>query len=194
MHNFQKIHDDLRKAANFGKKKSKNGVQLYGHMSWKGPDAWFHEIFPPLADYEIKLLQGDLMIELPEDISDFFSLTNGLTLFNGGFAIYGRRTEASFDPDVRQPYDIVPVNRFERPNDMDDHMLIVGGYRWGKGGYVVIDTRNMNVIACMRSNAKVLFRWETFAEMLGSEVTRISQQFDETGRKRNRAESELPWQ
>lgn len=193
MHYFQTIHDECKKATSFGEKRTRNGVNLYGHMRWAGPEAWFHHVFPPLADYELKLLQADLMIGVPENVADFFSLTNGLVLFSGSFAIYGRRTEASFDPDFRVPYDIVPVNRFERPAGMDSDMLIMGGYRWGNGGFVAVDTRTGRAVASTRKDARVLFEWPTFEDMLCSEVMRLANLFDGAGRPKNQTQSELPW-
>jgi hypothetical protein len=143
-----------------------------------------------------KLLQADLMIQIPESVADFFSLANGLILFGGSLAIYGRRGEASFDPEVRVPYDIVPVNRFERPSGMHPRMLIVGGYRWGKGGYLAVDTLSLSgrVVASTRASGRSLAEWPTFEQMLASEVARLALMFDGTGRKHESSQSELPWE
>lgn len=194
MHYLQEVHEKCRQASIVGEKRTRNGVHLYGHMPWKGPEAWFHQIFPPLTDYQIKRLQGDLLIEIPDEIADFFSLTNGLILFAGAFALYGRRDGSSFDPEVRVPFDIVPVNCFERPPGMGPRMLIVGGYRWGKGGYIAVDTDTGRAVACTRISGKSLFEWPTFEQMLRSEVARLALMFDSTGQKYDLSQNELPWE
>jgi len=131
-----------------------------------------------------KALEKELGMEIPIDYKKFLlDVSNGLDILVGTFCLDGlRRNYKRSTDESRQPFSIITANIRERPRNAADDHFFIGSYDWG-GSYLYIDKRTSTVHYCDRADATSLFQWETFEQMLISELKRIYSLFDERGRK-----------
>jgi SMI1 / KNR4 family (SUKH-1) len=185
MHYFQEVFNILKKASIFGNQKVSGGAILFGRVAHIGPEAWLHTVYSPLDSLDIDLLEKEIGLEVPESFREFLELSNGINVFSDSLSIDGWRPSFNRSSDERQPYSIVTPNLYERPPGLQKEMLLVGGYSYGNGYCLYIDPRSEFVFQCSRSDARPLKRWESFGEMLVSEVRRLDELFDGRGRLRD---------
>jgi len=181
MHYFDNVFRLLKKASVLGEKIENNGVTLLGRANHVGSDAWLHTLFPPLDSSDVNLLEEEIGRTFPESFREFLELTNGLNVFSDSLAIFGRRTSYDRNAGEREPYDIVSMNRYDRPTRLRDDVLLIGSYSYGKGFLLYIDPRSERIYRCHRSDGEPIKKWENFGEMLLAEVNRFDQLFDERG-------------
>lgn len=177
----------LEKAAKYGVRHAGTGAILYGHVLHRAPEAWFHEIYPPLDSNELSQLEESLATTIPPTYREFLTTySNGITLFSCNLSFDGLRRNYKRDTDSsRQPFDIIRYNVDERPENSKDTYFYIGGYT-DDGSLLFLDSSSDFVYRCDRDNASILYnRWNNFSEMLCSEVERISGLFDEFGKELN---------
>lgn len=189
---FHQVLDIVWRARSMGERTLQNGTQLVGHVPHIAPDAWLHLIFAGLDKAGIDQVEHQLGIQLPADFDWFLRRANGISLFSGSLSVYGLRESYARSGDaVWQPFAIDVPNTLERPRDAKDSALFVGGYR-SDGSRVYIDTDSSRVYRCSRDTVKPLNEWPSFLEMLASEAKRLSQLFDDNGRKLDPRASTAP--
>jgi hypothetical protein len=186
MRYLRTVHEKLEKWARLGSRTLKNGTRLIGHVPHVAPEAWLHQVFPPIKEEDLKRLERELPVPLPTDLRDFLLVNNGLNIFSTTLSIDGARPRVNIRKGdaAWQPFNILTPNTFERPQDAEPSFLFVGGYRWD-GSKVYIDVTNNKVFRCSVDSARPLNKWGTFPEMLVAECDRIASLFDETGRKKD---------
>lgn len=182
MNYFEKVKRELFKFENLGIEKSVNGTLLIGRALHIAKYAWLQSIYPVLNEQEIVKLESELNIEIPKDYKWFLlNCSNGLKIFVSKFYLYGlrknfiRTIEAS-----RQPYSIITTNINERPKNSKESYFFIGGYSWD-GSHIYIDIKTNVVHFCANGDATSLFKWDSFEEMIVSEVNRITKLFNKNG-------------
>jgi hypothetical protein len=179
---LDEVFSIINKAKAFGNRKASNGTELIGHVPYRGPEAWLHEIYAPLSDKGIQSIEEGIGKELPKVMHDFYRSTNGLDLFSTSLFIYGLRTSYNREGDAaRLPFSIVRRNTMERPSDAKDSFIFIGGYT-EDGSLLYIDCNTGHIYRCDGDSAQPLNEWPSFEEMLLSEVRRLEGLFDEQGK------------
>lgn len=147
------------------------------------PQAWFHAIFPPLENEDVISLDRDIGIQIPDSYRSFLlNCGNGLKLFSGTLTldglrkISGRGLEAAW-----QPFSLITPNTIERPSDLDKEYLIIGGYGYDDSKLVMAP--DGKVYYCLNGSANFLENWDSFEELLLTEISRISGLFDGDGKR-----------
>ena len=147
------------------------------------PEAWLHQIYAPLAENDIALIEDKLGQAIPADLRQFLHLANGVGLFSGSLSIYGKRTSFGRSGDeVWQPFCIVTANTLDRPPQAKDGQLVIGSYR-NDGSLVFIDSKDGTVFRTKSRSKKPLNRWPDLWTFFRCEVSRLSTCFDNQGRK-----------
>jgi len=184
MHYFQEVFQILKKAKSFGEDTARSGATLFGKVPHIGSEAWFHTLYLPLSEREIDELEGEMNVEFPESYREFLELTNGIRVFSNSLSIFGRRDSFSRSVEDRQPYSVVSEN-YNRPVGMPKKAVLIGFYPFRNGFYLYIECNSGKVIRCRKKEAKPLVVWDSFGQMLLSEVRRLEGFFDDIGRRRD---------
>jgi hypothetical protein len=180
---FAAVADIARRAAAFGVATSKDGAKMYGHVPHIAPQAWFHIIYPGLTPTHIHELERELGMPIPRQYAAFLQRSNGLTLFSGQLDMYGRRTDYSRDPQIRQPFDLALPNVKERPRLAQPSWFIVGFYR-SDGSHAYVVGESPEVFRANRDMSEpTLSHWPSLGAFIASEISRLEGHFDSTGHR-----------
>jgi len=179
---FKELEQLLYRFESLGIEKSQNGAILIGRASHIAPLAWLNCLYPVLENEEILLIEEKLGTKIPEDYKFFLSnFSNGLGIFVSVFSLYGLRKDLVRSIEAsRQPFSIFTTNLIEKPKNSKDSYFFIGGYNWD-GSNLYIDKQTNKVHYCDRWDATSLFEWNSFDEMIVSEVKRITNLFDKKG-------------
>lgn len=179
---FEDIKNQIYKFEHLGKEIATTGALLIGKAPHIAQFAWLHAIYVPLTMKEILELESELNTEIPESYKYFLmNYSNGLSLFVAEFYLDGMRKKVGRSIDsVRQPYSIITTNIEERPSNAKENYFFIGGYKWD-GSHIYIDTKTNKVHFCDPWDATSLFEWNSFEEMIVSEVKRFSTLFNSDG-------------
>ncbi len=193
---WEQIRSILYRWSKLGTKRTETGAVLIGHVSHVAPEAWFHTIYKPLTGKEIEQVEDQLKITLPPPYTEFLRLTNGLNVFSDALALYGLRHSYERNSEACwEPYDMVAMNEpLEKPRDASASILIIGSYEWdGSPLYIDLESQDpARVFRCSRESSLPLNSWDSFWQMLYSEVARLSIIYDEWGRKIDPNVSTIP--
>lgn len=182
---FDRVLEVLKSYESLGVRILDDGTRLIGHVPHIAPEAWLHDIYPPLRGHSIGYIESDIEMALPSVFSEFLARSNGLYTFSGHLFIRGLRRSFSREGDAAwQPYSIKTPNVDERPRRAKPAHLFVGGYIID-GSHVYMDLSDLRVYRCAQWNAKPLHEWPSFEVMLESEVRRLSTLFGRDGRLLN---------
>jgi SMI1 / KNR4 family (SUKH-1) len=182
MNYIEKIKNELYKFEDLGLEKSENGTILIGKAIHIAPLAWLNKIYPVLNEEDILLLEKELKTEIPEDYKDFLTkFGNGLNIFVATLSLNGLRKEMGRSIEAsRQPFSIITPNINERPRNAKVNYFFIGGYNWDCSK-LYIDKITNKVHYCAEWDATSLYEWNSFEEMIISEIKRITNLYDEKG-------------
>ena len=182
----------MERAKILGERQLPNGTRLIGHVPHVAPEAWLHEIFPPLDKGGIDKLEAGLKMSIPTDYKEFLSVANGLMLFSCRLSLDGLRTSyVRTGDEAIQPFSLLTPNTFERPKDALPSYLFIGGYGQD-GSRLYIDGETSKVFRAARRTSTPLNEWKNFEEMLVTETIRIALLFDDKGKRINPNEPTTP--
>ncbi len=183
MNYFEEIKKELFKYKRLGEETvPETGALLIGHAPHIAREAWLHKIYPVLSNNDITSLETNLQTTIPTVYKYFLQqYSNGLNLFVAEFSLDGLRKELGRSVAAsRQPFDLSIPNIDERPDNARDSYFFIGGYSWDCSK-LYIDKETNKVHYCDRWDATSLYEWNSFEEMLLSEIKRLSSLFDEDG-------------
>jgi hypothetical protein len=173
----------MNQAAAFGTATSDNGAHMFGHVPHVAPEAWFHILFPPLDEAELADVEGSIRRPIPAPYREFLRTTNGLHLFSGSLALYGRRRDYSRRVSIVLPFDLGVPNLRERPRASDPTWFIFGFYD-EDGSRAYIDPGDGRVYWGSRDMTRSRLKaWASLDAFLAHEVSRLSGHFDDRGRQ-----------
>ena len=194
MNYFENVKKELYKFENLGVMTSENGAILIGKANHVGEEAWLNKIYPILNDNDIKKIEMELPIKIPE-VYKFFLLnySNGLNVCLSSFYLDGLRKQLGRSIEAsRQPYSIITTNTQEKPQNSKDNYFFIGGYNWD-GSHLYIDVNTEEIHCCDRYDATSRYKWNSFEEMIVKETKRIGSLFDEKGIEIDEDVSTLPY-
>lgn len=183
MNYFAEIKNELFEFKHLGEETvAETGALLIGRAPHVAPQAWLHKIYPVLSNDDIAKLETDLRTTIPNEYKHFLQhCSNGLNVFVSEFSLDGLRKQLGRSIAAsRQPYGLDIPNVDERPENAKDSYFFIGGYSWD-GSKLYIDKETKKVHYCARWDATSLYQWNSFEEMLLSEVKRLINLFDENG-------------
>ncbi len=156
---------------------------MYGRVPHVAPQAWLHIIYPGLGRDAIAEIERGLGRKVPKYYAAFLGRANGLTIYSGTLNLYGRRTDYSRDPEIRQPFDLSVPNVKERPRAAQDSWFIIGAYK-ADGSCVYLDDDDPRVYRANRDMSRPSLNvWSTLGEFLDFEIHRLAGHFDDLGRR-----------
>lgn len=126
---YNRLMDLIGSWRRLGSIKLDNGVERIGRLQSIGTEAYMHEIFPPLDNSRIDIIEDKLNIKLHQSLRDFFLLHNGLDLYRFQIAVYGLRTTYNRTTEnvfLAQPFDLVSLNSLERPIKEKPELMFLG--------------------------------------------------------------------
>jgi len=179
---FDTIREELYKFENLGLEKAENGTTLIGKAPHIAPLAWLNKIYPTLNEDDIFLLEKELNTEIPADYKSFLiNFSNGLNIFVTTFSLDGLRKDMGRTIEAsRQAFSIITPNIKERPKNAKDNYFFIGGYNWDCSKLYIDKTTN-KVHYCSEWDATSLYEWNSFEEMILSEIKRVFNLFDNKG-------------
>lgn len=184
MTNKQKIIELLYKYSKYGIKKNEEGTLLIGHPNYLKEDWWLVEMFPLLKDEDIMYIKMNYMPTIPKAYENFLkNVSNGIIFQFGAFYLYGYVSSNNRDINARQPYDLLLPNVEERDlfNNVQKTYFFIGGYA-DDGSQLYIDVLTNKVHLCSENDATSLFSWNSFDDMLISELTRLYTLYSDDGK------------
>ena len=189
---YEKIKDKLMKFKCLGFEE-REGCLLIGKPSYLPKYAWLVTIFAPLDKEEFSIMCNKYCIKIPFVYKEFLTnFSNGLDIFSGTFSLEGYRKHYRRDESaILQPFALDISNVYERPKNAKDSYFFIGSYDWD-GSTLYIDTDTNHVHLCKREDATSLYEWNSFEEMLSSEIDRIFSLFTDDGRQIDENQSTLP--
>jgi hypothetical protein len=171
-----------------------NGTLLIGKAPHIAPQAWLHTIYPPITNIQIQELELKLGNSIPKKYKTFLFNTNGLNVFNTTLNLFGYRSNYNRNVlDAKQPFNILTPNINERPKNADENYFFIGFYDWD-GSLIYIDSSTNKVHLSKRDNAKSLYQWNNFQEMIENEIERLIALHEKDGKEKNQEHSTLPIQ
>lgn len=175
---YAKFMNLINKYKKYGEKHTSLETRLVCHVPHVGSEAWFHSLYRPLKENEIRSM--DRRLKLPEIMVDFYTLHNGLKIFSDTIRIYGIRSSfVRTGDEVYQPYDIY-TSTSRLYEDFPDHYFIFGSYNWDRSR-LVIDKNNNKIYRTEEEEPVILNEWADFDTWLLSETERLMTLFDEKG-------------
>lgn len=182
MNYFEEVKKELFKYKSLGEEIAQNGTLLIGRAPHVARLAWLHEIYPTLNEIDLTNLEQELKTKIPEEYRFFLQhYSNGLGIFVSKFYLYGLRKDLARSIEAsRQPFSPVISNIDERAENAKTSYFFIGGYSWD-GSKLYIDGETGIVHYCERWDATSLYQWNSFSEMLLSEIKRLTSLFDENG-------------
>lgn len=188
-----KALERLKGYKHLGEKLCENGTLLIGRAPHIAPYAWLNFIYPPLSNEEIQNLEHEMKTEIPNDYKSFLKISNGLGILHT-LSLYGLRNnyKRSIKEAEQQPFSLTTPNISEKPKKAGKNIFYIGGYSSGNGAWLYIDKENNTVHLCKKGGVKSLYQWNSFDEMLSSEVDRLVRLFDSDGKKLYPNKSMLP--
>ena len=189
---YEAIKEKLMKFKGLGYEE-REGCLLIGKPSYLPKFAWLVTIFAPLDKEEFTLMYNTYSIKVPFVYKEFLTnFSNGLDIFSGTFSLEGYRKHYRRDESaILQPFALDISNVYERPKNAKDSYFFIGSYDWD-GSTLYIDTDTNHVHLCKREDATSLYEWNSFEEMLSSEIDRIFSLFTDDGRQIDENQSTLP--
>ncbi|MBV8326530.1 SMI1/KNR4 family protein [Chryseobacterium sp.] len=191
----KEINELIYKFSNLGLDSSSDGAMMIGRAPFKGPEAWLNIIYPRVSEEELALLEKELYTIIPESYKIFLiNYSNGGNFLSSTLSLDGLRRRLTRDPKAnsRQPFSIITPNVYERPENAKDSYFFIGGYQWD-GSLLYIDKDTNMVHCCGLDDATSKVHWNSFEDMLLSELKRLYLLFDEEGREINEDVSTLPY-
>lgn len=169
-----------------GKKITGNGTILICHVPHVAPEAWLHEIYPPLTEENILKVEKALQKSFPTELKQFYTLANGINIFSDSLSIWGQRDSYEREREnASLPYDIVFLNEENNcycPKDW----IYFGSYSLDGSQMVVNLSSNKNTIFRVKNGStEILNEWPSFSEWLSSEINRLAMFFDTKGKELN---------
>lgn len=150
-----------------------DGTELFGNDKQIAPQAWLHQIFPPLKNNEISIIEDQLEQTLPNSLLDFYQQMNGFRVFVIQFSVSGlRKNFSSSIESTWQPTSIEIKNLYERPSKAKEEYIFIGFYS-KNGNLVYINTKNENVSICTVNNADPIKTWKNLSEFFVEELESI---------------------
>jgi hypothetical protein len=188
---FETVKKQLGKYNHLGEQILQDGTLLIGKAKHIAEQAWLHGIYQPLNNVEIEKLEQDIQIKIPLDYKFFLAnYSNGLNIFVDVFSLDGLRKRNSRNKeDAYQPYSIINPNTKERLVDADCEMFFIGGYNWDGS---LLYMKNNKVYRCSNENTIPINTWDSFSEMIKSEVFRICSLYDQNGIEINKDYPTIP--
>lgn len=165
-----------------GERRLSNGAHLIGHVPHRAPEAYLHTLFPPASDASIGRARTQLVAtDAFDQYIRFLVEHNGANFFLGSLAFNGIRGELiSRSSNDRQPFDLVELNRFERPKNAEAEVLFIGSYNWD-GSLIYLEPSG-RVFVCNKRDATPYARWPNLVDMISHELSRLVQFYDREGR------------
>ena len=191
---FELIRELLFKYNRFGIKKTMNGATLIGHPDYLKENWWLVELFPQLNIDDIASIEKEVSVKLPESYVYFLrNISNGLIFQFGTFALYGYVPDFNRNIECRLPFDMYIPNIYERENisNLRQNSFVIGGYDYD-GSQLYMDTNTGRVFLCSNTDSTPLYHWETFEDMLLSELKRLYCLYTEDGRCIDDSKTTLP--
>lgn len=161
----------------FGKKELSNGSILLAEAKFIAPKAYVHSIFRLRENDNNTEIEKMLGIKLPHDLGQFYSIYNGVNLFNGALSIYGNRNNSirSVEEAQGQPFSIRAENRRIK------EFLVIGSYNWD-GSLIKYDLHSFQINLTSKVSGDIKFRWDSFKEFLESEIERLKKLHTKEGK------------
>lgn len=166
-----------------GSKVNEVGTQLIGHVPHVAPKAYFHVIYAPLKDEELKALETNLDRSLPIQFKHFLSFANGLDIYSGYLSVLGfvpHKRKAEVHPH-NYPGNILVSNVQGRIRGLKHNSVIVGFYKFD-GSYVCVEESGKVFRFDANGDGKTIQEWPSFDTWIIFEIKYLRKCFDEAGK------------
>ena len=167
----------------FGCERTNDGADLIGRALHVAPQAWLHQIFPPLNFAGERKLAADVSGFASSRAREVLREFNGCILFSSNLYLLGRRTSYDRSGSVHQPWDIYSSNALNQHHEVPSGALVIGGSNCLYHGVTITETEDRRVEAYDRvSPYRKLFEWASVDDWLFAEIGRLARLFDDQGR------------
>ena len=161
-----------------------NDVAFFqAHVPWVAQDAYLNVIFKPVPP-DI-LSDAAAKMKIPAPVLQLLARHNGAILFSHSLSLYGVVRPGQLlnrsDPFSLPPFNIETENR-SWPSPNRDRFLKIGGYGFD-GSAVCIDRRDLQILVFRRGEKEPYCSWSNLEVWLNTEIRRLSELFDVSGKR-----------
>jgi hypothetical protein len=165
-----------------GVKRYLGGTLRVGHIPLVAPEAYLHDLLPPISDQGRDILEAEIGLDFPDSLGRFLKIHNGIGLFRY-ISIFGWRTSynrSDMDAMMEQPFSMITPNTKECPDAAPNDFLFVGSLGderlkvglWPDGEVGYWDKKTQTVI---------LSGYDNVFEFLLQEARKSEKLFDNNG-------------
>lgn len=177
---FEELRKIVYQYEHLGIKKLPNGTILIGRAPHIAQHAWLNEIFPVITEKEIKEIENNIGIKIPEDYRQFLTeFSNGLTILTEEFSLYGYSGNRRTSESIWQPFDLVLYNTLYKPQKATPEMLIIGRFGWDNHKIAIMPDNSL--LYADEDFEKIKPIDISFMDLLLTEIPRLYSMFDENG-------------
>lgn len=152
-------------------------VILSGPIEDTLPREYCYELFKPLSDEEICELRKGYRCPFPDDLAEFYRMTNGAFFFGRSISVFG---VPLWSAEYKQPVALAFADG-HRTKGCPKHRLFFACYNTDPEVQLFFDTREvgspMHVYASRFGNNDVIAEWPSFEEWLICEQKRYEEQY-----------------
>jgi hypothetical protein len=159
------------------------GGYLFCHSPHEGEFAYLGRVYDPVSTKRAQVWFADLHQPGHPYFSFLTEVANGLRV--ASISLYGviGELDRSIGPGVGQPISLDYGNRFERPGNLDDSDVVVGGIvGWSSRGDFVMDEFGRVRLVHTLNGDDVADEWLSLEAMLRAELPRLARNYDAEGR------------
>jgi hypothetical protein len=174
----------LERWSHLGDRRFDTGGRVIGHVPIKGPNAYLHRLYPPLAATEIEEAEASLGRTIPTTFKNYLSASNGASVFFYTIAIYRyiKRLERKHKDVLGQPIGLRYGNVAERASGVGENDFCIGSITGKKlSGRLYMDSDGgICLFGSLRKKGKIV-SWKSFGEMMLQLVDHIGCFYDSRG-------------
>lgn len=157
---------------------------LFCHTPQVAEFAYLGRVYDPVSSKSARAWATRARNQENPYLSFLTEVANGVRIAN--ISLYGviEQIDRSVGPGVGQPISLDYGNVVERPANLDDSDMVIGGIvGWSSRGAYVIGHEGAVRLVHYSNGGDVADEWPNLNAMLGAELTRIAELHDRDGRK-----------
>jgi SMI1-KNR4 cell-wall len=194
---FTFISEKLKPFREYGELDVDINCTLICHNIYTDRASWCHWLYKPMDENEINKLEIEIKKNIHESYKLFLLQMNGIGIFHSSINLFGNDIDYNTGKRISSsPFGLLDANEYrfnfgERPIQLSDDVLVIGGYGNDGSGIGILESSG-KVIRYDKYSLEVYNEWSSFEGFFVSEFERLSKMFNTDGTKKDLEFSTIP--